>query len=307
MRRLGSHLRSIVLFALALALGVAAGSVAFGAGTRSGESGVASAASAPTAPYSLKPPTCPAGDSGSILSSRAGAGAAMVPPGAQQVLLCRYNGLPNPPPLSVAGKPAFGLVAQHLVLNQATVTGLASQLNAIPVTTGVYSCPADFGTAIIAYFGYASGTANPVKVGLSGCEAISNGHVDRLGLDAPVVSQLEALVPLEPVRPARIDGDVWLCGGPAPGRCRTETLTVCGPTATQCFTTDRVTISKRAGGLVETVKLHQGRFAATVPPGRYRVSLLGDGSRVHGKVLQTKAVTARAGRTATVRFLIAVP
>ncbi len=294
-------------FALVLTVAVAAAAVALGASSRSGRVGVTPVYGTASSPYSIKPLACPAGDSESILSTRAGATAEMVPDGAQQVLLCRYNGLPNPPPLSVAGRPPFGLVASRLVLDQATVAGLSSQLDAIPETTGAYSCPADFGTAIVAYFQYASGPADPVKVGLGGCEGVSNGHLDRLALDAPVVGQLEALDPIEVARPAVINGYVLLCGGPYPGRCRVEPITVCGATAERCVTTDRVTISERPGRIVETAKLRHGRFAVRVAPGRYKVTLLGDGVQVHGRVFATKTVTARAGRISTVRFLIAVP
>ena len=294
MRRIRGRPGLIVIFVLALAVGVAAGSVALGARTRQREtrdrarverrdhSVLDQAAGVPGRRFGVDPQRAhrrERADGPTRSASRC---------------FCRYNGLPNPPPLSVAGIPAFGLVAQHLVLDQATVTALASQLDAIPPTTGAYSCPPDFGTAIIAFFRYASGAANPVRVGLSGCEAISNGYANRLGLDAPVVSAARvagsagagSACPHRWLRLAvRRPGPRRLPSGDSHGLRSDPRRSASRPTASRS--------AKRAGWLVETARLRHGRFAATVPPGRYRVRLLGDGREVHGKVIGTKTVTAR--------------
>ena len=42
-------------------------------------------------------------------------------------------------------------------------------------------------------------------------------------------------------------------------------------------------------------------------PGRYTIQLLGDGKRVHGRIMQRKKVTVRAHRIAVVRFVFGVP
>jgi hypothetical protein len=42
-------------------------------------------------------------------------------------------------------------------------------------------------------------------------------------------------------------------------------------------------------------------------PGRYTMELLGDGKRIHGRIMQRQKVTARAHRTAVVQFFFAVP
>jgi hypothetical protein len=121
----------------------------------------------------------------------------MVPAGARQVLLCRYSGLgayPNP-----FGARSFRLIAHHLVAARATVTQLTGGLNALEKQTGAhsYACPMDDGAAIIAFFRYGSRSDDPVTVGLSGCSAVTNGHLNRLaGVTASgrdVVGQLEVL------------------------------------------------------------------------------------------------------------------
>jgi hypothetical protein len=246
--------------------------------------------------------SCPSGDRGAISSTRSGADSALVPAGAEQVLLCRYTGLREP------GRPAaFSLVGHALVADAATVTSLASQLNALPPTSGTYSCPSDDAGAIVAYFRYGAGPDDPVKVGTAGCEAISNGHVSRLALGAPVVAEIERLVPAAPApRPATIAGYIQLCGGPAPGRCFVSTIGTCGAHG-GCSTTDRVVILDAAGHRVARARLHHARFHVSVPPGRYTVKLLADGGGVHGQVVQVRHVRAHAGRTATVRFFFAVP
>jgi hypothetical protein len=42
-------------------------------------------------------------------------------------------------------------------------------------------------------------------------------------------------------------------------------------------------------------------------PGRYTLELLGDGKRVHGRVMQRKRVMAQANRTTHVIFSFIVP
>jgi hypothetical protein len=263
------------------------------------------AAALATAPSASS--VCPASDRTPTVSQAPAADATLVPPGADSLTVCRYNGLANPPPLSVAGFPAFGLVGVGVVGDQATIARLASELNALPLASGVRSCPADFGNAVVAYFGYPSGPGDVVRVGLSGCNDVSNGHIKRLGLGAPVVGQLAVLAKLLQ-RPATFTGYERLCGGPAPGRCWiTQRYGVCDGQA-PCVMTDRVQVLNAAGAVVATARLHRGRFAVTVPkPGRYTLELLGDGRRRHGVVMSKINAIARAGRASHVVFTIAVP
>jgi hypothetical protein len=44
-----------------------------------------------------------------------------------------------------------------------------------------------------------------------------------------------------------------------------------------------------------------------VPPGAYALELLADGRHVHSMLVQSKTVTAAAGRTATADFRFDVP
>lgn len=107
-------------------------------------------------------------------------------------------------------------------------------------------------------------------------------------------------------RTAVVSGYVQLCGGPAPGRCWKGKVGFC-QAPKGCVTSDRVTAVNTAGHRVATERLHRASFKLHLVPGRYTIKLLGDGKRVHGKVMQRKKVFARAGRTTTVRFLFAVP
>ncbi|HWD84168.1 MAG TPA: hypothetical protein VG321_00350 [Solirubrobacteraceae bacterium] len=115
-------------------------------------------------------------------STRAGAHATLIPPGATAVLLCRYG-------------PGGTRVLERSITHGPTVSQLGWELNALPSAKGVYSCPSDDGESITADFSYASGAENPVAVGLSGCQSATNGHVTRVGLGHPVIGQLAGLIP----------------------------------------------------------------------------------------------------------------
>jgi hypothetical protein len=250
---------------------------------------------------------CPAGDRKAVSSTRSGRFDELVPPAPTGLVLCRYNGLKNPPPLFTPGYPAFGLVASAVVENRTNVSRFAAELNAIPDRSGSYAiaCPADVGTAIIAYFTYPSGVANPVTVDLTGCQTITNGSLSRLGLDARVVAQLKSFVPI--ASPAKIAGHVQICGGPAPGGCRTDTFTDCQGSSANCATTDRVAIYTEAGRRVEIVRLRHARFSVQLKPGSYVLKLLEDGAHIHGRVLESLKIKAVSGHTSTVTFGISVP
>ena len=264
---------------------------------------------------------CPSQDSSVIRSSRTGASVTLVPAGVVQVLLCRYDGPFGGPRPHIANR--FRLVARRLVVDRARAAKLAAELDRIPQgPSGEYVCPSAIGAAIVAYFGYASGPPAPVTVELSGCMTATNGHVTRdAGIgDATVLDRLEALIHAAPVRSggnrtggarnATIDGHLLLCGGPAPGRCFVTTIGGCAP-PDGCSRSDRVVAIGTAGAVVAQQRLcfpwPNGRFRLRVPPGQYAVELLADGARIHGRVMQTKGATARAGHTTTVVFLFNIP
>lgn len=107
-------------------------------------------------------------------------------------------------------------------------------------------------------------------------------------------------------RSAMVTGLVEACGGPAPGRCYKETVGFCSA-PDGCVSTHRVAAVNWSGRRVAVQRLRHGRFKFRLPPGRYTIQLLGDGRKVHGRVMQSKKVTARAGRAAHVHFVFSVP
>lgn len=223
-----------------------------------------------------------------VNSTRAGAGSAVVPPGANAILLCRYG-------------PNGHRVLERTVTAGSTVSRLARELNALPSAMGSYNCPSDDGESVVADFSYATDAPDPVSVGLSGCQSVSNGHVSRLGAGKPVISRIAGLIPWQ----GTIVGRLRVCGGPAPGGCHpTRGITSCG--AHGCVHADQVAILHSLGAQYPNVKLRRGRFTVRVEPGRYRLALLVDGRHVHGKVVQTAKARVRNGRVTRVVFRISV-
>jgi hypothetical protein len=245
---------------------------------------------------------CPASHRRALVSERAGARQTLVPPGATTLVVCRYNGLAEP---GILGDPGFALQSHGAARGQATVQRLASELNALPTPPpyGVEACPADFGTAAVAYFGYPSGPADPVTIALSGCEGLTDGYVAKD--EGSVVSQVTGLAPA--VGFGTLRGHVELCGGVSPGGCRVSTVTSCYQTAANCTTTSRVAFYTASGRKVGILRLRHARFSTSIPAGRYVVKLLGDGPKIHGKVIETLHTTVPANGTSTVQFSIIVP
>ncbi|MDQ6807762.1 MAG: hypothetical protein M3065_23060 [Actinomycetota bacterium] len=143
--------------------------------------------------------TCPSRDRHILRSTTAGASATLVPAGVRQLLLCRYSGLGSAP--EPVGSASFRLLARGLVTNHATVRSLARKLNALKPAIGVTACPNDDGTAIIAFFRYGSTPKadDPVRVDLSGCSSVTNGHLQRT---ADTVSGLKLLRQLKRLTPS---------------------------------------------------------------------------------------------------------
>jgi len=135
---------------------------------------------------------CPRRDRHPVSSTTVGAGAALVPAGAQQVLLCRYSGFegyPNP-----VGPGSFRLIDHRLAAARTTVDRLASELDALKPAHGAQACPSDTGTAIIAFFRYGSPAKadDPVTIHLGGCSIVTNGHLNREA-GFTLIRQLKAL------------------------------------------------------------------------------------------------------------------
>jgi hypothetical protein len=137
--------------------------------------------------------TCPNTDRKPLTSTADGPASRLVPPGARQVLVCRYQGV-GP------GRSAGRLLVQHVIDSQQTVALLTGEFDALkPFASGAYACPADFGVKIIAIFRYlpTPRSDDPVSLDPNGCEGVTNGRVIRTAMFAPgpaLIGRLEALV-----------------------------------------------------------------------------------------------------------------
>lgn len=107
-------------------------------------------------------------------------------------------------------------------------------------------------------------------------------------------------------RTATVAGYVGYCGGPAPGRCYKGNVGFCQQPK-GCVTTHSVAVLDVRGRRVATQRLQKGRFRLHLVPGHYTIQLLGDGKKVHGQVMQSKKIAARAHRTTAVHFIFSVP
>lgn len=241
--------------------------------------------------------TCPASDTTRLRSTRPGAEGQLVPPDVRAVLLCRYNGLPEPGSI----QPGFGLVAEHRVRRRSQAAQLAAELDALPAPApGATACPADTGSAIVAYFSYASVPGDPVTIGLNGCQTASNGRLTRFGDGRPVIEQLAALTPISRAfvlaHEAEIQGRVRQCGGPAPGICRPA-----GSTAG-----DEIKVLAGEGYAVGLLAPRRDRFTVLVPPGREIVQLVAGWRTGRPRVLAAARVRTRARRTTLVRLTLQI-
>lgn len=235
---------------------------------------------------------CASDDQSPLVNDRAGASSSLVPSGAIALTVCRYNGLN-----ATALAPQFGLAAIGTTDDQTTVSNLAGELDALKPTTGTYNCPSDDGSAVIAYFTYTTGVDDIVKVGLAGCNAITNAHITRLGLDAPVVGQLQALTRAVKLKWARFSGQVEIRRVAEPDIC---TITQCPICPTNCKAPTRVVAFNAKGDFLAQARLHDDHFSFRVAtPGRYTLKL-----EATNKVLAKVKATARRGKTTRVVFRI---
>jgi hypothetical protein len=133
--------------------------------------------------------SCPASDRVVPRTTVAGATRELVPTGATSLLLCRYRGL-NP------YRKRFRLLGSGTVRATSKVAHLGAELDSLKVLTGPVACPNDDGSQIVAYFRYRDGSLDVVRVGTTGCEVVSNGHVSRSAAVAPgphLLTELDAL------------------------------------------------------------------------------------------------------------------
>src|SRR5581483_7176187 len=178
--------------AILLVFSAAVGAVADAGLSHAGGTGHATGHPAAAA----RPSACPRSHRRQLASRRPGAAMALVPAGAVSVLVCRYNGLAEP---FHPHWRAFALLGSKSIAGRRATARLASRFNRLPpAPTGPYaiSCPADFGDAIVVYFRYRSGGANPVTVALSGCAFATNGPLVKRTTSS-LLADLKSLVPVK--------------------------------------------------------------------------------------------------------------
>lgn len=119
----------------------------------------------------------------------------LAPSGAHAMRLCRYSGL------NVS--PRTRLVRSRLLTNPALVTELVGQFNQLPpFPPGVFACPADNGSQIVALLAYPNGNHVTIMFELTGCQTATNGDLVRVangygthpGLGPHLLSELERLL-----------------------------------------------------------------------------------------------------------------
>jgi hypothetical protein len=100
---------------------------------------------------------------------------ALVPGAPRAILLCRYRG--------VGSRHADELLAAHRLTRASTIRRLRRDFNDLPAfPPGIFSCPVDDGSAILAFFQYRRARDEPVLVGRRGCRSVSNGQRHRWAL-----------------------------------------------------------------------------------------------------------------------------
>ena len=117
----------------------------------------------------------------------------LAPPGAGAIRLCRYSGL--------NARPRLRLTRSVLRSDPSLIAELVREFDRLPSAQGTIACPADDGSEIVAQLAYPDGHAVTIRVGMTGCEIVSNGRVYRIaaGFGSPpafgpqLVAQLKRL------------------------------------------------------------------------------------------------------------------
>ena len=108
---------------------------------------------------------------------------AIAPHGPSAVRLCRYEGIDDSP----ASLERSVQVTRRRVLRR-----LVRRLDALPVAAGMYACPNDDGSQVVAHLAYPDGHRLTVAVGFSGCRLATNGRRAGVATDA-LLRQLRRL------------------------------------------------------------------------------------------------------------------
>jgi hypothetical protein len=231
---------------------------------------------------------CPENDRGPIWPPhlRSGVRDELVPTGAKTLSVCAYNGA------NATRTPQFGLSASGATADGVLIRQVTAELDALEPTHGVINCPADLGNADVVTFAYASGPPVVITVGTTGCNAISNGHIQRIGLGGPPLAAIERQARARTgMRWATVIGHLRLCGGPA-NRCYIESFN----------SADRVVINRAGRPFLAMAQMHHGRFRLQVAgTGSYRIQ-----SYTGNKLIATRTAELRSSHTTRVVFLIPV-
>lgn len=233
-----------------------------------------------------------------------------MPDGALSATICRYRGMDDP-----SLRHDGALAMRSTVSDAPTLQVLAAELNALPPQpAGTAACPMDDDSVVVLTFHYAGIADDPVVVRLRGCSNATNGRV-RSAVPGATVTELQSLTGCphggfcnDALRPpgSAASGYVSLCGGPAPGGCRSATIGFC--TASRgCMTSDRVVALDAHHRVAARAALSHARYSLRLAPGRYTLALLADGRRARGVVLQRRPVTVVAHTTSVLAFVFQVP
>lgn len=234
---------------------------------------------------------------------RRSADTSLVPAGAVTVTICLYNGMN-----ATRATPQFGLSGLGDTGSRRTIARVTSELDAIHAVKpgAAYNCPDDDASEAILYFGYRSGPGDVVTVGMRGCNAVTNMAMQTisypsgaavphyLALGAPVIQQIAALAkPVQALKWATVVGHLWLCGGPAPGRCFIENDGNGG----------RVVVHATGDPWIAMAPIDHGRF-------HFRVAASGTytfGFYTGNTLVKNLRARVTAGHTTRVVFLIPIP
>jgi hypothetical protein len=184
----------------ALALAMAAGAAAFASST-SGGAGLPAQRGEPL------PSSCHAtnwGEGEALIRRNAASRHEVVPPGPEELLLCRYWGYGIEQTKETQAR-AGRLAVERRLHRRSLVRALARHFNRTRPAYGTYSCPFDEGANLYSVFSYADQPNVVVETELSGCGFADNGFGQGGFPPLRLVDRLERLTQGgEPNYPARV-------------------------------------------------------------------------------------------------------
>jgi hypothetical protein len=213
----------------------------------------------------------------------------LVPPGVVRLTVCRYNGMN-----AFGGAPQWALRGAGATAHRPLIRRIIAGLDALKQTQGSYNCPFSDSSDDVVTFEYASPPGVVVTMDTGDCNTVTNGHVRRLGLGKPVVSEIQSVAkPVTRQTWAAVRGHLRLCGGPAPGRCHIESYD----------RSDRILVSGPNGLWIAMATIQRGRFAFEVAAsGTYTFGVYAGNTLI--RQLRRRVTV---GRTTRVVFLIPIP